>query len=326
MLQLLITLLGLVALVLFFAWLARKAFGSRKPWLRWPGTILSGLLAVIFLVVTLVSGLGIARLYLPTNVPLTDFPVDYSPEVVARGEHLAQVVCASCHSPDRLNPLPLAGGDRSLSVDAGLPLGTLIAPNLTPASGIAQWSDPEIARAIRQRVDPQNRPILMPAVALSNLSDEDVAALVAYLRSQPAVENKVPPIQPSLLTAVLTGVGLFDVSVPEIQGQVVAPVRAVTPEYGKYIVDYLDCRTCHGSDLAGGEPPLGNGPNLTNIMNAWSEEQFTSFMRTGVDRVGRKINPNIMPWIEIGRLNDMEMQALYLYLSSLEPIQRVSVK
>lgn len=324
MLQLVFTLVILILLLIFFSEVARRAWRSRRAWIRWPGVFLAGLAAVLLLAVILVSALGTARLYLPKEVSRGEFPVKHTPENIARGEHLARVVCASCHSPDRTNPLPLAGGDRSLSVDVGLPLGTIIAPNITSASDIANWSDADLAVAIRQRIAPDGRPILMPALALSNLGDEDLAAVIAYLRSQPAIENPTPAVKPTLLTAALAGIGLFELSTPGAMQPITAPARGVTPEYGKYIVDYMDCRACHGEDLTGGDSPLSLGTNLTYIVPGLSEEEFVSIMRTGVNRSGRQIDPNMMPWIEIGRLDDDELSALYLYLSNLEPMAHVT--
>lgn len=318
MLQLVLTLLVLVFLFIFFAWLARRAWRSRRAWIRWPGVLLGGLAALLLLAVIVVGAQGLARLYMPVRVAQADFQVDHTPENIARGEHIAETVCAGCHGPDRFNPLPLAGGDRSLSVDVGLPLGEIYGANLTPGGAIDEWTDAELARAIRQRVDPDNRPILMPAVSLNYLSDEDLAAVIAYLRTQPAVESRTPPVQPSLLTALLIGAGVFDPGIMETMPEIQAPPKAVTAEYGKYLVDILDCRACHGEDLTGGDPPISLGSNLTYIVPGWSEQEFVSFMRTGVNRSGREIDPNLMPWIEIGRLDEVEMSALYTYLAGLE--------
>jgi mono/diheme cytochrome c family protein len=94
-------------------------------------------------------------------------------------------------------------------------------------------------------------------------------------------------------------------------------VLGATGEFGQYILSYQDCVVCHGTDLTGGKPgqlaPLG--PNLS-ILKGWTEEQFITTLRTGVDPNGHALN-NQMPWQNIGRMNDEELAAVYAYITSL---------
>jgi len=183
-----------VAFAVLFGWLTRRAWRVKNALLKWGGVALSGLLTLVLVLLTVVLGRGLYILYMPRNYPVAEITVARTPEQIARGEHLAATVCAACHNPD--GELPLSGG-KNLSEDAGLPLGDLYPPNLTPAGEIATWTDGEILRAIREGTHKAGRPLTMPVQRLRNLSDTDAQALVAYLRSQPAVQNDVSPNNPS---------------------------------------------------------------------------------------------------------------------------------
>ncbi|HEX5688857.1 MAG TPA: c-type cytochrome, partial [Roseiflexaceae bacterium] len=209
--------------------------------------------------------------------------------------------------------LPLSGGN-DLSGDSPVPIGTLVPPNLTPAGPLQEWSDQEIAQAIRNGLHKNGRTLLMPTEALRNLSDEDVASLVAFLRSQPPVQNETPPLGPSPALAFFFGSGLAELGSPFVTEPVIAPPKQASAEYGAYVVGYQDCRTCHGVDLTGSPGGLAPpAPNARAFVAGWTVEQFIQTMRTGVDPAGHSIQPP-MPWQMIGQMDDEELAALYLFL------------
>jgi hypothetical protein len=152
------------------------------------------------------------------------------------------------------------------------------------------------------------------------MSDEDLLAVIAYLRSQPATGEPTPgPLdRPTLLGVVMMGAGMLPQGPPPITGVITAPPRGPTVEYGEYILSYQDCRDCHGEDLNGGvEGQLAPiGPTLKHI-KSWTQEQFVTAMRTGVTPSGKQMEET-MPWKAIGRLDDDELAAMYAYLASLE--------
>src|SRR5258706_439179 len=95
----------------------------------------------------------------------------------------------------------------------GPPFGTLWAPNLTQAGEISEWSDGEVIRAIREGVHKSGRAlVVMPSEVFHNLSDADVEAIVAYLRSEPAVAPRNPATRLNILAAALIGAGVFTTS------------------------------------------------------------------------------------------------------------------
>jgi mono/diheme cytochrome c family protein len=316
----LVIILVLIAGVVFFAWLARSAWCIRQPIVRWALTILAALPALLFTLITGVIVDGYAQVFVPRSGPIPNLAVTSTGEPVIRGEHLAVVVCASCHSTT--GQLPLSGG-KNLSADSPLPIGTLVPPNLTPGGELQDWSDGEIARAIHDGIDRHARTLLMPVGSLRNLSDEDLAAIIAYLRSQPAVQNDTPPVNPSPLLAFFFGAGLAGQLHFPPTGSVAAPPHAPTAEYGAYIVSYHDCRTCHGADLNDGNAGgLGvPAPSARAIVAGWSLDQFIQTMRTGVDPGGHAIQPP-MAWQAYGQMDDVELTALYTYLRSLTMVSQ----
>lgn len=315
----LIPLVVLVGIIVLLAWLTRRAWRSKRAPVKWVGVVAAGTLTLLFTLGTLVVAKGFFDLYRPYPVAEAHVSIAGTPEQIARGEQLAAFLCASCHSPN--GELPLSGGG-NLSQESGLPLGDIYAPNITPAGRIQHLSDADIFRILRTGVDPDGRLTAMGFFPVRHLSDDDASAIIAYLRQAPAVEGAPPPLNPSPLFLAFTGLGLVkaDAATAQIQ-PVSAPPRAATKEYGEYVTNFGACRDCHGAALDGVAPPPAppGAPNLTLIMPQWSQEDFFRAMRTGVDPTGRQLNA-LMPWKNIGKLDDVELAAMYEYLHSLTPV------
>jgi mono/diheme cytochrome c family protein len=267
--------------------------------------------------------------------------------VIARGKYLVYgpAHCASCHTPmdkmvavDQGADIPLSGG-WALEI----PPGTFRAPNLTPdmETGIGSFTDGEIARAMRYAVAKDGR-ALFPFMPFQEMSDEDVVAIISFLRSQEPVKNMVPPTEYSFLGKALLALGAIG---PE--GPKNTPPKVVKKDssvvYGKYLANIVaNCAGCHterdlksgefiGEKFAGGMqfPPdnLSQGysfvsPNITmdkssGVIASWTEKSFIARFRSG--RV-HKTSP--MPWGSYSRMDEIELKALWRYLSSLDPVQR----
>lgn len=309
----------LVALVIAFGFVAVRAWRSQNGVVKWGGTILAGLLTVLFAVVALVVGKGTFDLLRPYPVAPVSVTIEGTPEQIARGEYLAAFLCASCHSQN--GELPLTGG-KNLSDDSGIPLGDVYPPNITPAGKIKDLSDADIFRILRSGVEPDGRLTAMGFFPVRYLSDDDAKAVIAYLRHSQPVEGTRPPLSPSPLLAALVALGMIKAEGAELPIQpVTAPPKAATKEYGEYVANFGDCRGCHGPDLTGNAPPPAppGASNLTVIVPNWSKDDFFKTMRTGIDPTGRQVSP-LMPWKTIGKLDDVELEALYLYLHGLTPI------
>jgi mono/diheme cytochrome c family protein len=319
----LLSVLILIGLVLVFGWLASRAWRSRRAIIKWPGTFLAGLLALLLAVITVTAVLGFYRMYARQSHPVSKVQVAMTAEQVARGQRLASM-CIECHASS--GNLPLDGSKGNM-VEGGPPVGVFYAPNLTPAGPLKDWSDGEIIRAVREGVHKNGRPLLvMPSEGFYGMGDADVQALVAYLRSQPAVQRDLPEVQPNVLAALFVGSGMFQTSTqPPITEPRQTPQASVTPEYGAYLVGFSGCRDCHGKDLAGRtasgptDPP--SAPNLRDTAGTWQPTGFVQTFRTGVTPEGMHLNE--MPWQDYNKaFDDSELMAIHAYIKSLGPVAR----
>ena len=318
-----------IALSALFGFLTTRASKLKSAFLKYGGVIVCGLLTVIPAAVLVLGLIGFAKLNEPQANPVADITVAKTAAQIARGEQLAHI-CVSCHTPD--NQLPLSGANFAAKFDMP-PLGTLYAPNLTPGGDIDNWTDGEVIRAIREGVHKTGRSLLvMPANNFRYLSDDDVQALVAYLRSQPATGGPTPANQLNLLGAVFMNLADFRTAQQPVSS-VIAP-QPGTAAYGKYMVDIIGCRDCHGDQLQGkadnGQFGPPSGPNLTRLVPQWTEEQFMAFFNTGTLPDGGAV-PTLtlssgfseprMPWpLTRAATTDEELKAMYAYLHNLSPV------
>lgn len=317
----LLTLVVLVALVVGLLYLAKRAWGSRNGLVKWAGSILAVLGALLVGLVAFTGGRGMAQVYLPRSNPPSQIVVAGTPEQIARGEQLAYF-CSGCHSST--GNLPLDGSAVNFGSQPGAPpMGEMYPPNLTPGGPLKGWTDGEIIRAVREGVHQNGRSlVIMPAESFHNLSDEDAASVVAFLRSQPAVPDKTPEFSPNFVAALILGAGMFPPSAQTpITQPIVAPPRGATADYGAYIVRTSDCLLCHGSDLTGGDGTrafIPIGPNLRAIVPGYSAEQFIQLFRTGVTPSGHQINNELMPWKDFSKVfTDEDLRAVYEHIKSL---------
>ncbi len=301
-----------IASCLLFGFLAYRSIKAGRRWVQLAAGIPCVLLALLFGAATVLALVGYAKLSEQHPNPVSQLTVVSTPAMIANGERFARS-CAGCHSAN--GNLPLSG--HNFFGSDGPPIGTLWAPNLTPAH-LADWSDGEIIRAIREGVGRDGRTLMvMPASSFRNLSDEDVLSLVAYLRSQPAVEPASPPRQISVLGAILLAIvppDFFLSAQPPLSSAVIAPPRGPTAAYGGYLTR-IECQGCHAANLAGG--PAGEGPppgpNLTTIPQWVTADEFVTLLRTGRFPDGRLIGPN-MPIKYLEKMSDDDIRAIYAYL------------
>jgi cytochrome c2 len=290
----------LVAAILL-GWVSMRAWRAKNQFLKWGGTLLGGLLTLVVALVSVITLIGLIKGYSWANTAAPELVVAATPQMVQRGEHIADTFCASCHSLTR--DLPLTGG-MDIGKDFPINLGAFVSGNLTAAGPLKDWTDGEIFRAVRDGVGKDGRTLsVMSTTRGRNLSDEDLMAVIAYLHSQPAVTSETldPLDQPNLLAVVMLGAGLLPEGKPPIEGAISAPPKGPTAEYGEHLFSYNDCRDCHGEDLkAGVEGQLAlMGRNL-ELAKGWTQEEFITTLRTGVDPNGYLLSPS-MPWKNIGR-------------------------
>ncbi len=247
--------------------------------------------------------------------------------------------CNDCHSEhDWKEPgaplleAKLGAGD--IFPVEGLP-GVVVAPNLTPdvETGAGSWTDDQLARAIREGIGHDGRTLfpLMPYPEFRILSDEDLASIVVYLRSLPAVHNPLPE------TKIIFPVKYLIRSVPQpITEPVPNPDQSTQIKRGEYLVKLAACVICHtparrgqrdmAMQFAGGfqfKGPWGTvtSANITpdpSGISYYDENLFLQVMRTGKVQA-RQLN-SIMPWIAFRTMTDEDLKAMFAHLRTLKPI------
>ena len=310
-----LVLLVVIALTLTVIFLTLRARRSPRPLVKWVGLVLGSLFSLILILVTAVGIRGMFMLYSPRGRPVRDMTVERTPERVARGETIANW-CVQCHSLN--GQLPLSGG-LNLSDEAHMPLGDLYTINLTPAGPLRTWTDGQIFRAVRDGADERGRRLMvMSAQRVRNMSDEDLRSVIAYIRTQPPVQNPTPPPNPSFLAAVMAGAGMLPLLPGLPPDTIVGPARGPTAEFGKYMAGWMGCDECHGANLTGGGGGVvPKGPSLRSV-KGWTREGFIATMRTGKTPFGKQLDSTLMPWKFLGRNSDDDLTALHAYLVTLK--------
>jgi mono/diheme cytochrome c family protein len=254
-------------------------------------------------------------------IPDIDITIPSDPAAIERGRYLAHSVsvCVDCHGAN------LEGG---LVVDDPM-LGRVAAPNLTTGPGGfgGELSDADIARVLRYGVLPNGQSAkIMPSEDYQHLTDDDLAAIIAYVRSVPPQTSNLPATQLGPLGRVLMSLGQLPILVaanidPDLSPRTVTP--GVTPEYGSYLADIGGCTGCHGPGLSGGPVP-GTPPDWPPAKNLtpsgelanWNEAEFIQTVRTGINPSGVAINP-VMPWARYASMTDDDLKAIWAFLQSV---------
>ena len=294
-----------------------------RKFFKWIGLVLGsliGLLVLVFAVLYVIGTVKWNRLHGKYDVPVETITIPTDQASIVQGEHVATIhMCQHCHMDDFSGQTANAPGIATLSVT-----------NLTPGAGGvgATNSDEDWVRAIRHGVGHDGRGLsLMPSAVWYYLSDEDLADLIAYLKSLPPVDKVQPKTDLGPLGRVmlalnqLPSVILPNVTVIDHDGpRPVAPKPGVTIEYGEYLA--RPCALCHGSSFNGQTIREGGNEyvalNLTPGGEAghWTEEQFITTMHTGMKPDGHPLK-EFMPWKYFGQMTDDELKAVWMYLQSL---------
>jgi mono/diheme cytochrome c family protein len=306
----------LVVAIIAIGFAVRAAWRTRKALVRWPVAILGSLLAAICLVVAGAALKGFPIAYARGGRPAPQLTVERTPERIERGKHIVGNWCVTCHS--ETHQLPAAGGV-DLATEIPFPIGSLVTGNLTPGGRIRDWTDGEIFRAIREGYDPQgNKLLVMSAQYARYLSDDDLKSVIAFLRSQEPVGTTTTVNRLTLIGLAMGGAGMFPRIDEPPPDSVPSTPAGPTAEYGKYMVSWMNCRECHASNFAGSKggilPPA---PSL-RVAQTWTAEQFVQTLRTGMTPYGRKLDSTMMPWKNIGRFSDEELEAIHAYLKTVD--------
>lgn len=251
-----------------------------------------------------------------------------------RGEYLVRgpMGCGNCHTlqgpegPDMSKEL--AGGQLIIDDE----MMQAYSPNITPAGPVGQWSDAELARAIREGIRPDGSLIgpPMPFTFYRALSDADLAAVVAFLRTLPPIENETPK-------------SVYHIPLPPAYGPPVEHVadipRGPTVEYGAYIAGpvahCLECHTPFGPQGPMIDTALGQGgfefpgpwgvsvaPNITSSGDGlanYTDDEIKTMITQGRRPDGSPMLPP-MPYGHFAGMTPEDLEALVLYLRTLPPL------
>jgi mono/diheme cytochrome c family protein len=297
----------------------------------------------LLLAVTISFTIGWRPFFGPKARPLTARTFEPTAQRLDRGRYIATALsgCIYCHSPHDWNApgtplLPGKEGSGEILPYADLP-GRVVAPNLTPdlQTGAGGWSDDQLARAIREGVGHDGHALfpMMPYTHYRQMSDEDLASVIVYLRSIVPVHNELPK------TEITFPVKYLIRTAPEPVTSSISDLPATSPAVvrGAYLVSMAGCSDCHtpqknGRDLpgmvfAGGFPlsgPWGNvvSANITpdaSGISYYDEALFLEVFHSGSVKA-RPLSP-AMPIQVYKNLRDDDLRLMFAYLSTIKPVQ-----
>jgi hypothetical protein len=281
--------------------------------------------------------------------PASDEKIVSTPELVARGEYLANHVspCMDCHSPHFENflgrpamPDQLGKGGELFGKKSGFP-GNLYSKNITPYA-LGNWTDGEIIRAVTAGVSKDGTPLfpLMPYTNFGKMAKGDIQAIVAYIRTLKPIQYDVPK------RTLDFPLNFIVKTMPKPADPQPLPDRKNTVEYGKYLVNAGGCFICHtkmekgtplvGMDFAGGEKFTFPGRGIVESANItpdkvtgigdWDKAHFISRFKSYNNPAAYKIPikekdfQTVMPWLYYNGMTEEDLGAIYDYLRTVKPI------
>lgn len=304
---------------------------------------LVGLAAVLAAAVVAFALYVASRQHLRFDVASPAIAASTDSSTIARGRYLVRHLahCAGCHGDPKQREAVEAGEEVPLSGGFAfrIPPGNFYTRNLTPdsATGIGAFTDGQLARALRFGVGHDGR-ALLPFMEMQGLSDEDLVAVISYLRSRPPVENAVPEHEYNLLGRIVKATLLANPVGPKSPPPATHP-QGSDVEAGRYLVESVaNCWACHtqrdyntgqlvGAHLAGGNMPddfdpkrTWNPPNLTSDPATGRLAQFTEDEFVARFKAGRLVPGSPMPWPEFAGLHEEDVRAMYRYLRTVVPV------
>jgi len=309
-----------------------------KKLLKWLGLGLAALIVSIAVMAAYVAATPIPSY----AIQKVDFPVEVTPERVARGKRSIEMLCAGCHMDSATGGLT---GKRM--PDLPTQFGEAWSRNITahPVKGIGAWTNGEIVYLLRTGISRDGRYTPPWMVKLPNASDEDLRDIVAFLRSDDpmvkaqAVDNH--DSRPSFLTKALCRAAFKPFPYPAAEKTAPPPSDAVA--YGRYLVnDRLLCFSCHSADFATNDEKdpeksagyLGGGNAMPDIggklvhtsnltpdaetgIGRWSAEDFRRALQDGIRPDKRPLRYPMVPYRPLA---DEEADAIFAFLRTVPAI------
>src|SRR5664279_1595828 len=208
----------------------------------------------------------------------------------------------------------------------------IYAPNITPDkdTGAGTWTDDMFARALRDGIGHNGRALIaMPYWVFNSLSDEDLASVIVYIRSIPAIKNKIPVrLLPRASENELQNEVRNTAAIP-----VPPPDTSTDLAKGRYLVRIGECIGCHTAwykrnpGFFGGGNIIANDGTDSVIASAnissditgiggWDDETFIRVIRTGKGGLLHRS----MPWVSFKNITDADLKAILVALKSTNPV------
>jgi cytochrome c553 len=187
-----------------------------------------------------------------------------------------------------------------------------------------------MGRTIRHGVAADGRAlVIMPSSSYSGFSDRDIGEIVAFLETLPPVNRTMDPPRfgpMARVAAAMAGGEVVPATGIDHEAAHPDPVpRTISVDFGAYLAK--GCKGCHGPDLSGTSAGMGADVAAANLtphaatgLGNWSLEDFDRAIRSGRRPDGSGLSTE-MPWAALSALNEVEVEALWMYLRSLPPVE-----
>lgn len=283
--------------------------------LKWVTRAVVVLIAVVALLVGYVYAATSRQMAKEYEVKTAAVAIPTDADAIARGKYIATRVsmCTECHGDD-------LGGK---VIEDNFAMGRLVGTNLTRGRGGigAQYADEDFVRALVHGVRRDRRSVIFMPSADFRFTAADLGALLAYIRSLPAVDRELPAINIGPMTRTLTVLAGFPLTpAAVIDHATIAPVAendvADPVAVGEKLVNMAGCRGCHSPTLIGGGGPPPGASNITPVgIGDWTRDQFVTAIRDHRRPNGSAIRES-MP-AAYGQMADADLHALYAYLRTV---------
>jgi mono/diheme cytochrome c family protein len=270
------------------------------------------------------------------NTAPANFTATITPAAIERGKVLVYSSCAGCHYNRAANKFI-----GNAITDVPSIVGKVYSANLTKSktNGIPpQYSDAQLKYLLKTGINKDGR--FIPYMLRPNMADEDINAIIAYLRSDdPAVA--VDNVTVGLTDYNFIGKIYMGATAKPLPYNPGMRLPTTDVAMGRYLVDNLGCFHCHSASLqkinyldientkgylAGGikfKDEKGNTVIAANItvdkntgIGNFTKAQFLKAVKDG-ETPNHKLKP---PMPKFDKLNDREIDAIYSYLQTLPPV------
>lgn len=220
--------------------------------------------------------------------------------------------------------------------------GAFYASNITP-QGISRYTDGELFRVITTGVSKEGKALfpVMPFRYYGQMDEEDIKAIIAYIRTLKPIKNDVPKSSADFPMCLIIN------TIPSKASFTKLPAKTDPVNYGRYLTTAAGCIECHtkadkgdlikGMEFGGGrEFPFPDGsivrstnisPDVETGIGKWTENIFVSLFRIHSDAAAltTKLKPgdfnSVMPWTMYGGMSEEDLKAIFAYLKTIKPIK-----